>query len=337
MLFNPISNALNQQVRVTTTARLHMGFFDLTGSVGRRFGGIGLAIDAPCTQVQVKESKDLIIDAKNCKNVTNIVEKLIKSFNLSKSFSVEVLQNIPEHAGLGSGTQMALAIGTALNHLFALNLSTTQIAAAAMRGKRSGIGIGAFVQGGFLLDAGKHTDKNDEDIPAIVARHIFPADWCVLLVMDAAHTGVHGAEELVAFQALKPATSSLRIMVDEHMLPAMQRADLLAFGEYMQQLQAYNGDYFAPIQGGRYASVDVAQALDWLQSKGVACVGQSSWGPTGFAILETRQQAERLQVQAQLMFADKPNISFKIVRGKNTGASITGLGVPELSANELIG
>ncbi len=334
MLSNLTSNSPNQQVRVTTTARLHMGFFDLTGSVGRRFGGIGLAIDAPCTEVQISESENLVIDSKNSEYVAKIVEKLIKSFNLPKGFSVDVLQNIPEHAGLGSGTQMALAIGTALNHLFALNLNTTQIAAATTRGKRSGIGIGAFVQGGFLLDAGKHADKKDEEIPAIVARYIFPNDWRVLLVLDSAHTGVHGAEELAAFHVLKPAPSSLKTMLIEHMLPALQRADLFTFGAQMQHLQAYNGDYFAPIQGGRYASPDVAEVLAWLQINGAPCVGQSSWGPTGFAILETKLQAESLQAQAQLVFADKPNISFKVVQGKNAGASVTGLGVSELSASE---
>lgn len=331
MLSNSPSNSLVQQVTVTTSARLHMGFFDLTGSVGHRFGGLGLTIDAPCTQVQISESKNLIIEAKNSENVTNVVEKLIKSFNFPRSFSVQILQNIPEHAGLGSGTQMALAIGTGLNRLFTLNLSTAQIAAAAMRGKRSGIGIGAFVQGGFLLDAGKHSDKQGDKIPTITARYAFPDSWRVLLALDAAHTGVHGTEELAAFQALKPVPSSLRTMLEEHMLPALQRSDLLAFGAQMQQLQAYNGDYFAPIQGGRYASKDVAQALDWLQCNGACCVGQSSWGPTGFAILETQQQAETLHAQAQLAFADKPNISFKVVHGKNTGASISELNASEIS------
>lgn len=312
-----------------------MGFFDLTDRVGHRFGGLGLAIDAPCTQVQISENKNLIIDAKNNENVAKIVEKLIKSFNLPKSFSVKILQNIPLHAGLGSGTQMALAIGAGLNRMFALNLSTAQIATATMRGKRSGIGIGAFSQGGFLLDAGRCADKQGEEIPAISARYAFPESWRVLLVLDSAHTGVHGTEELAAFQTLKPAPSSLKTMLDEHMLPAIQRADLLAFGAQMQELQAYNGDYFAPIQGGRYASKDVAEVLDWLQSNSVACVGQSSWGPTGFAVLETQQQAERLQAQARLAFADNPNISFKIVCGKNTGATVTGLDISKLNASEL--
>ena len=335
MLSNALSNSLIPQVTVTTCARLHMGFFDLTSSAGRRFGGLGLAIESPNTQVRIRQSKNLVIDAKSGDYVANIVDNFIKYFNLPKNFSVQVLQNIPQHAGLGSGTQMALAIGAGLNSLFALNLSTVQIAAAAMRGRRSGIGIGAFMQGGFLLDAGKQADKQGDEFPVITARHTFPSDWRVLLVLDTAHKGVHGVAELQAFQTLAPAKCTMRQMVFERMLPALQNADLLVFGAYMQELQAYNGDYFAPVQGGRYASRDVAEALAWLKNSGVLCVGQSSWGPTGFAILDNKQQAENLQAQAQLVFAGKPNISFKVLRGKNTGASLSGMGVSGLSASEL--
>ena len=315
------------QVIVTTSARLHVGFFDLTdsntaGKTSRVFGGLGLSIDAPCTQIKILPSEKLHIVSESSENVIKIVGNLIKTFNMPCSVDVQVLQSIPQHAGLGSGTQMALAIGAGLNQLFDLNLTLAQIARVAMRGKRSGIGIGAFAQGGFLLDAGKSVDKQCDEIPSICKRLAFPDDWRVLLVLDTHHKGVHGAAEIEAFQSLPAAQNTLRSMVVEHMLPALQRADLLAFGAYMADLQAYNGDYFAPIQGGRYASNDVADVLAWLQKNGAACVGQSSWGPTGFAILENQQQAESLQAEAKLVFAGKPNISFKIVRGKNTGASI---------------
>jgi predicted sugar kinase len=155
-----------------------------------------------------------------------------------------------------------------------------------------------------------------------LARYDFPEGWRVLLVTDSAFAGVHGAAELQAFQTLKPAKNSLQAMVFDYMAPALQRADLLAFGAYMADLQAYNGDYFAPIQGGRFASKDVEEALNWLQNNGAACVGQSSWGPTGFAILENKTQAESLQSQAQRVFAAKSNIGFQVTRGKNTGASV---------------
>src|SRR5688500_10308045 len=97
MLSNAHSNTLYHQVTVTTSARLHMGFFDLTDNPERKFGGLGLAIDAPCTQIQISKNKDLVVDAKNSEYVTNIIENLIKSYNLPKAFFVQILQNIPEH------------------------------------------------------------------------------------------------------------------------------------------------------------------------------------------------------------------------------------------------
>jgi beta-ribofuranosylaminobenzene 5'-phosphate synthase len=322
MLLTTHANPVNNQVTVTTSARLHMGFFDLTSNAARMFGGLGLAIDAPCTQIEIKHSEKLHVDAKSSNSVAKIVDNLIISLNVPNNFSLKVMQSIPEHAGLGSGTQMALAVGTGLSQLFNLNLTTTQIATASMRGKRSGIGLGAFSQGGFLIDSGKIANALPSQLPSIDIRFDFPDHWRVLLVLDSAHMGVHGAVEFEAFKTLKPAQFDLKDMLQQHMLPALQRADLLAFGAYMQDLQAYNGDYFAPIQGGRYASLDAANALAWLQTNGAACVGQSSWGPTGFAILENQQQAESLQTQAQLAFAARSNISFQIVRGKNAGASI---------------
>jgi beta-ribofuranosylaminobenzene 5'-phosphate synthase len=323
MPFMDTAAQLSQQVTVTTAARLHMGFYDLSqstepGFAGLRFGGLGLALDAPSTHLQFTKSKKLEFDANCSENVVKIVENIIKSLNLAEVFSLNVLQKIPEHTGLGSGTQMALAIGAGLSALFSLNLCAQQIAIVCMRGRRSGIGLGAFSQGGLLIDSGKIANE----LPSIDMRFDFPDHWRVLLVQDSAHVGVHGAVELEAFKTLKPAQFNLKNMLQQHMLPALQRRDLLAFGAHMQDLQAYNGDYFAPIQGGRFASKSVADVLSWLQANGATCVGQSSWGPTGFAILENLQQADLLHTQARLAFKGKPNISFSIVRGKNTGANI---------------
>lgn len=307
-----------QKVSVSASARLHMGFFDLSDRSDRMFGSVGLAIDAPSTQIEITKSEKLLIDANRSENVVIIVENLVKSLNILNNFSLKVQQFIPEHAGLGSGTQMALAIGAGLNALFDLNFDANSIALQAKRGARSGIGIAAFSQGGFLVDSG----KGDETLPEIAFRQDFPADWRILLVQDSAHVGVHGAVEAAAFTKLKPAQHHLRDLVLQHMLPALQRRDLLAFGAFMADLQAYNGDYFAPIQGGRFSSHDVAEVLHWLQQNGAACIGQSSWGPTGFAILENQQQAETLQTLAKQAFSGKSNISFSICRGNNRGASI---------------
>ena len=129
------THALIHTVEVSTSARLHMGFFDLSGG-DSKFDGLGLAIDAPCTQITIAKNEKTLIDAKSSKNVLNIVENLVKASNLKQHFSLTINQVIPMHAGLGSGTQLALSIGAGLNQLFDLQLSVSQIAATAF-GRRS--------------------------------------------------------------------------------------------------------------------------------------------------------------------------------------------------------
>ena len=68
-------------------------------------------------------------------------------------------------------------------------------------------------------------------------------------------------------------------------LPALVERDIEGFGDAIGELQRITGDYFSPAQGGRFSSRAVAEALAWLESQGIAGVGQSSWGPTGFAIM----------------------------------------------------
>jgi beta-ribofuranosylaminobenzene 5'-phosphate synthase len=312
-------------VRVNSSARLHMGFFDLHGGSGRKFGGIGVSLAAPVLALTAMRAGKLqvtagaAVPATVLEKASKLAQQFVEKANISGGLHLNIAQAIPEHAGLGSGTQLALAIGAAISKLYDMNLNVAQISALTCRGSRSGIGIEAFVSGGFLADIGKVGDE----LPEIALREDFPADWRILLVTDSAFVGVHGAAELQAFKTLQPAKNSLQSMVFDEMIPALQGANLLAFGACMQDLQAYNGDYFAPVQGGRYASKAVETALNWLQENGAACVGQSSWGPTGFAILANEEQAETLKSQAQQAFAAKPNIGFMITRGKNTGASVT--------------
>lgn len=289
-----------------------MGFYDLSGG---DFGSVGLTLDAPCTHVKLTKNQTFIAPEAQKPEVEKLVQVFKDALGLKQSFSVEVPVAITPHAGLGSGTQLALAVGAGINALFDLGLTLDEIAFIAKRGSRSGIGLAAFAQGGFLVDSGKHAGT----LPQIAFRYDFPENWRIILISDNAHTGVHGTEELQAFQTLTPMQNSLKEIVIKHMAPALARADLLAFGAYMTDLQAYNGAYFAPIQGGHFASKQVENTLTFLQSNGVACVGQSSWGPTGFAIVESQTAAD-LQVSAlKTQFFNDKNLSFSITRGYNKG------------------
>ena len=68
------------------------------------------------------------------------------------------------------------------------------------------------------------------------------------------------------------------------LLPALAIEDVEAFGAAIYELNARAGDAFAAAQGGRYAGPTVAALIGRLRAAGIKGVGQSSWGPTVFAI-----------------------------------------------------
>jgi beta-ribofuranosylaminobenzene 5'-phosphate synthase len=310
-----------------------MGFFDLHGGLGRKFGSIGLALDAPALQLNAFASEQTRVIGKSAERGEKLLMSLLKSLDLPseqavKGIEIEIEQHIPEHAGLGSGTQLALSIGAAVNHVYGLNMSMQEIAQRLHRGNRSGIGIGAFERGGVLVDGGRRVNSAAKitRVPPLLARYDFPAQWRILLILDATQPGIHGEQEIAAFKQLPIFSESLAAHLCRHVLmqamPALQEKDLPAFGHSIQELQAHVGDYFAPAQGGRYASPRVGAVLEYLAECGVDCFGQSSWGPTGFAVLASQQETEQYVQKLQNQFND-PALSWQICSARNQGAEIT--------------
>ena len=104
-------------------------------------------------------------------------------------------------------------------------------------------------------------------------------------------------------------------------LPALAAGDFAAFCRHVGALQACMGAYFAPWQGGAYASPQVAAALGFLRSEGIVGLGQSSWGPTGFAFVEGEAQGEALLGRLR-NHCRHPALSFALAQGRNEGAKI---------------
>lgn len=318
----PTARTLPQRrVSVETTARLHMGFIDLNGGLGRRFGSIGLSLQAPATRLEVTGADEFTVSGPGCGRVEQYARLFARGAGIQGGAHFEVLEAIPEHAGLGSGTQLALAVGVALAQLYGLAMTTSQVAALMGRGARSGIGIGAFDSGGLLVDGGR---GNATPVPPIVARMTFPSEWRVLLAFDPLSQGVHGSEEKQAFGVMPEFSAGqaahLSRLVLMQALPALAEQDLAAFGSAISELQRVVGDYFAPAQGGgRYFSALVADAMTWLEQQGVACLGQSSWGPTGFAVVEDLHRAELLR---QALVERYPHLRFEVTKGRNQGSRV---------------
>jgi beta-RFAP synthase len=330
-----ISAETAQLIEVSTPARLHLGFLDLGASLGRRFGSIGLAIASHQTVIQVSAADALTVSGVADKVVVQKITRLAERFLLhcppqrahaGVLPALTVRSLIPEHAGLGSGTQLALTVGRALAAFYQLSLSTDEIARIMQRGKRSGIGINTFDHGGFVVDGGL---AEHSALPPMLFNRPFPSDWRILLIFDPQYQGVHGETETQAFrqlpdfpQAHSQAICQLTLM---QLLPALVEQNIATFGSAVTEIQALIGEHFAPVQGGLFTSPRVAQLVHQARQAGHQGIAQSSWGPTGCVFVDSQAAAEHLQQQLQFycsQYAELDGIVMHITGAANSGARI---------------
>ena len=279
--------------RVVAPSRLHFGLLSLPGNgaapacSARHFGGVGLMVDRPGLTVHVEPASDWSTSGPLASRAIEFAHRFVDSLPIDKRrpFRVTVEDAPPEHTGLGVGTQLGLAVARAIaiesGHA---ECTAVELARRISRGDRSAIGIHGFEHGGVIVEGGK---TDDEAIAPLVGRFAFPAEWAVVLFTPPGAATWHGGREREAFAQLGPnpaQTDALCRIVLMGLLPALASTDLDAFGEALYEFNVRSGDMFAPVQGGCFASPEVAACVARLRLAGVRGVGQSSWGPTVFAI-----------------------------------------------------
>jgi beta-RFAP synthase len=320
-------------VRVEAPARLHFGFVDVSGTLGRRFGSLGLTIEDFSTVLELRRAERFAVRGPQSERAANYLRRLLDDHDPAGSASLDIARAIPEHVGLGSGTQLALAVGTAFAALFDLPLQVQTLAARLDRGARSGIGIGAFDFGGFIVDGGRTASGGH---PPVIARLPFPVNWRVLLVFDRGQRGVFGEAERAAFRALhdfpRERAAHLAHLVLMRLMPALAEEDFESFSAAVGEIQRTVGDYFAAAQGGRYASAVVEGVLGWLEDRGIVGVGQTSWGPTGFAMVDSEVRAHALLIEARERFSREKQVEFALAQGRNRGSCVSVLDAAQASS-----
>lgn len=313
-----------QGVRIVAPARLHLGLIDMNGGLGRRFGSIGLAVDAPRLDLSITRSARLSAEGPEADRALRYARLVSDLLGVPAAGRFRVHEVMPAHAGFGSGTQLALAIAAGLGRLNGIDVDLPALGARLERGARSGIGVSAFLDGGFVVDGGRGPNGA---VPPVIARMAFPEAWRLVLILDTDMEGVHGTEEAEAFRTLPefPAGDAAHLcrLVMMRLLPGLAEADIVAVGSALTEIQARLGDHFAPAQDGRrFASASVTAALEAAAAFGAAGVGQSSWGPTGFALVASDAEAESLVNRLVRECHTKVGLKFLVARGRNRGASI---------------
>ena len=310
-------------ILVTVPARLHLGFLDLNGGLGRQFGGIGLAISNFKTSLVIRCATQTDVSGPERKRVRQYLHTMERSLGHHDGHVVNILQTVPAHAGLGSGTQLALAVASGIRRLHNLPLEIEEDALRLGRGARSGIGIGLFHRGGLVVDGGHGSQSR---VAPILTQLPFPEHWRIIVVLDPRRGGVHGRDEASAFTGLvpMPETDAAQIcrLVLMKALPGLAEQDIVSFGDAIEQLQILLGNYFAAAQGGgRFTSPTVGSVLTALSAAGAHGIGQSSWGPTGFAFASSAKEAERL-AQLAIEHPAGEGLDIQVCRGLNRGVEI---------------
>ncbi|HEX3159394.1 MAG TPA: beta-ribofuranosylaminobenzene 5'-phosphate synthase family protein, partial [Gemmatimonadaceae bacterium] len=270
------------RVVVEAPARLHFGMLDLRGSLGRRFGGIGAAVQVPSLLLEASRADQVEAAGPDAERACEFAHRVIAAHRLTGGVRLRVRRAIPPHAGLGSGTQLALAVARAVAELYALPTDVVTLAAATQRARRSAIGTWTFAAGGFILEGGRH---GDTAAPApILARFPMPSDWRCVIAVPRGEPGMSGAAEAAAFARLPPPSQAeverVAHLVLMGILPAVAEGDLAAFGAALSEVQRVNGGWFAAAQGGVFAPGPTEMLVRRMGEWGAAGVGQSSWGPT---------------------------------------------------------
>lgn len=297
-------------VRIRTGGRLHFGFRNLSLVHDRLYGSLGVAIDEPQLRVSVEAAGSIDVDRADISEVTGTVVDLLSV----PGAAVRIEQPLPTHMGLGSGTQVAMAILSGIAAVYDIEVDRREVAPTLGRGGRSGVGITAFERGGFVMDAGQPVDRYTSDrppsgtwsVPGVIAHHELPADWRFVIIIPDANAGRHGDQEDASLRSIitraSPSISDeLDSIILRRLLPAIVDRDIETFGRTVSTISRLNGAWYADVQQGifRPPAGDIIRELN--EDPTILGAGQSSWGPTVFGLTDIdRIESARIAAERAL-------------------------------------
>ena len=325
------SSDMVTSVRIETGARLHFGPLAAAGASGGKFGGVGMMVTSPGFVVSASLAGTDEFHGENsaAARAAEFV-RCIRAGDNEQKFPfcrMTVDSTIPSHAGLGSGTQLGLAVAAALSELADEHeIPVETFARRAGRGLRSAIGLHGFSTGGFLVDGGRAAQSQ---LGTLVARVTFPEQWRLILVAPPESQGLSGTAEQSAFAAQPPMPQALtaelcRIALMEW-LPGLIEADFQRASSAMYEFGLGVGRFFEPAQGGVFAHPLMGELAEAVRPRGFGGVAQTSWGPTTCILCDSHAAATEL-ISDLACDSRWAACSIQMTEPLNQGAKITRTG-----------
>lgn len=312
------------EVSVTAGSRLHFGLLCAQPDRPWHYGGIGLMLQQPVWQLHVRAGRDVISDrflasAAVAKRGTALLAEFREQHPQLPPVLVQTHGEVPFHTGLGAGTQLSLALGTALLLLAGQPRpsSVADLAVSLGRRRRSAIGTFGFDHGGFIVDRGRSVGQ--------LTRIRFPEEWRMVLLTPTSSAGLSGSSEETFFGQRPSMQNSmvqhLADIIDTQIVPALQHSDLPTFREALASYGQHVGQYFAQAQGGVFAHPVIRELTEQLELQQITGAVQSSWGPTVAIPVESQQAAMQLQAAVRQHVSEE-QLQVTICEAMNCGATI---------------
>ncbi|WP_254863412.1 beta-ribofuranosylaminobenzene 5'-phosphate synthase family protein [Halovivax gelatinilyticus] len=318
-------------VTVSAGARLHVGFQNLSLAHDRLYGGIGIGLDEPRVRVEARRAE--AVSAPD--DVTRRYAKRAMSVLSVPGVAVEAVDPLPRHVGLGSGTQLALAIYVATARAYELEPTVRAHAPDLGRGGRSGVGVATFESGGFVVDGGHPSTRfttappepGEWEVPPTISQLPLPDSWRFLVILPDADPGRSGEGEDASIRTVvedaEPAIADdIAGVLTRRLLPAAANGRLDAFGEAIERIGRLNGRWYADVQGGVYRP-PAGRLVDALESVPVLSgLGQSSWGPAVYGVTDETHAREAESAARRILESLGCSGSVLICAPARTGATV---------------
>ena len=307
-------------VRVEAPARLHLGMFAVAADGVRRFGGLGVSVSRPAVILEAQPADELSAEGAEAERALTFARRCRDALGLPGGARLRMVEAIPPHVGLGSGTKLALAVAQALAALYGRTVDAPSLALAAGRAARSAVGMWTFALGGLVVEGGV---RHGAERPApLLMRHAVPDEWRIVLVVPEADPGLSGGAEIEAFGRLVPSverSAAIAQLVLTSLLPALVEHDLEEFGGALTRVQRLVGDAFAPVQGGRFHP-RAGAIVEALLRGGAAGAGQSSWGPAVYGVVGSEAAGRELARRMEELVGGEGSV--ELVAFDNRGARV---------------
>ncbi len=328
------------RIRITTPSRLHFGLIDLNGNIGRIDGGLGVALNEPNTIIEAKDQKThyecQILNSPGYLRgeIEDLTNNIIKTLNLKNEVSLQITSNIPAHIGLGSKTQLSLAISKALCLLNHIEKTPYELARITLRGGTSRIGLTAFEKGGFIVDGGHTFGKGEQKetyLPSsaskappapIIYWEAVPDDWYFVIALPQLKRGAHGTEEIKVFQQNCPIAlddvKTICYIILMKLLPSMKDKKIETFGHGIYELQKVG---FKKLEIELQDEL-IPELIEFCMKNGAYGSGMSSFGPTTFALVRGLLNAQKLKQKLEKFLENKCESNIFFTNVNNKGAQI---------------